>query len=136
MPEQVTQFNGVTVIAKANVYFDGNVVSHTVLLPGGARKTLGLIRRGSFHFSTQAPEVMEIVDGGGLPSYRDNDRRRHHRPPGHDGDSAPSSASRSPPAEASQDKAVLNNARQLNNRRQRGPVLPRVGRFDREHCPT
>ncbi len=63
MTAPVSQFNGVTVIAKANVYFDGNVVSHTVLLPGGARKTLGLIRKGSFHFSTQAPEVMEIVDG-------------------------------------------------------------------------
>lgn len=25
------QFVGVTVVAKANVYFDGNVVSHTVL---------------------------------------------------------------------------------------------------------
>jgi uncharacterized protein YaiE (UPF0345 family) len=83
MPEQVTQFNGVTVIAKANVYFDGNVVSHTVLLPGGARKTLGLIRRGSFHFSTQAPEVMEIVDGecsvaidgsGAVHAYRPGSR--------------------------------------------------------------
>ncbi|HXN34689.1 MAG TPA: pyrimidine/purine nucleoside phosphorylase [Opitutaceae bacterium] len=63
MTAPASQFDGVTVVAKANVYFDGNVVSHTVLLPGGARKTLGLIRKGSFHFNTQAPEVMEIVDG-------------------------------------------------------------------------
>ena len=58
-----TQFNGVSVVTKANVYFDGNVVSHTLLLPEGGRKTLGLIRPGSFHFNTDAAELMEIVDG-------------------------------------------------------------------------
>ena len=58
-----TQFTGVTVHTKANVYFDGNVVSHTVLLPGGAKKTLGLIRPGSYHFGTDAAERMEIVAG-------------------------------------------------------------------------
>ena len=58
-----TEFNGVSVIAKANVYFDGNVVSHTVLLPGGGKKTLGIIRPGSYHFNTDAPERMEIIDG-------------------------------------------------------------------------
>lgn len=58
-----TQFNGVSIVTKANVYFDGGVVSHTLLLPDGERKTLGLIRAGSFHFNTDAPELMEIVDG-------------------------------------------------------------------------
>ena len=57
------QFSGVTVVTKANIYFDGNVVSHTIVLPEGARKTLGLIRPGSFHFNTDAPERMEIIDG-------------------------------------------------------------------------
>ena len=63
MPPVATQFNGVTILAKANVYFDGNVVSYTVLLPEGDKKTLGMIRTGSFHFNTDAPERMEIVDG-------------------------------------------------------------------------
>lgn len=58
-----SQFEGVTAVAKANVYFDGNVASHTIILPGGAKKTLGLIRPGSYHFSTGAAERMEIVDG-------------------------------------------------------------------------
>jgi len=58
-----TQFSGATVVTKANVYFDGNVVSHTVLLPGNVRKTLGLIRPGSFYFGTDAPERMEIIAG-------------------------------------------------------------------------
>jgi len=58
-----TQFTNVTVVTKANVYFDGKVVSHTVLSPDGAKKTLGLIYPGSFHFGTGAPERMEIVAG-------------------------------------------------------------------------
>ena len=57
------QFSGVTVLTKANVYFDGKVVSHTVQLPDGAKKTLGLIYAGSYHFGTGAPERMEIVAG-------------------------------------------------------------------------
>lgn len=58
-----SSFAGVTVHTKANVYFDGRVVSHTVLLPDGAKKTLGLIYPGSYHFGTGAPERMEIVAG-------------------------------------------------------------------------
>src|SRR5690242_15923378 len=37
------QFDQVTVVCKANVYFDGKVISHTVLFADGSRKTLGLI---------------------------------------------------------------------------------------------
>ncbi len=58
-----TQFAGVTAVTKANVYFDGKVVSHTILMPDGAKKTLGLIYPGSYHFGTGAPERMEIVAG-------------------------------------------------------------------------
>lgn len=58
-----TEFTGVTVHTKANVYFDSKVVSHTVLMPDGAKKTLGLIYPGSYHFGTGAPERMEIVAG-------------------------------------------------------------------------
>jgi uncharacterized protein YaiE (UPF0345 family) len=63
MPSLPTQFAGVTVQTKANVYFDGNVVSHTVLFKDETKKTLGLIRPGSYHFKTGAPERMEIVAG-------------------------------------------------------------------------
>ena len=58
-----TQFAGVTAVTKANVYFDGKVVSHTILMPDGAKKTLGLIYPGSYHFGTGVPERMEIVAG-------------------------------------------------------------------------
>lgn len=57
-------FQNVTVDAKANVYFDGKVVSHTVNFPDGSKKTLGLIYAGSYHFGTGAPERMEIISGG------------------------------------------------------------------------
>ena len=53
----------VTAVCKANIYFDGKVVSHTLLFPDGTRKTLGLIYPGTYHFDTGAPEVMEIVAG-------------------------------------------------------------------------
>jgi len=58
-----TQFSDVTVHTKANVYFDGKVVSHTVLFADSSKKTLGLIYPGSYHFGTGAPERMEIVAG-------------------------------------------------------------------------
>lgn len=57
------QFTNVTAHAKANVYFDGKVVSHTILMPDGLKKTLGLIYPGSFHFGTQAAERMELTAG-------------------------------------------------------------------------
>jgi uncharacterized protein YaiE (UPF0345 family) len=57
------EFSNVTAVAKANVYFDGKVVSHTILLSEGEKKTLGLIYPGSYHFGTDASELMEISDG-------------------------------------------------------------------------
>ena len=57
------QFQHVTAVAKANVYFDGKVVSHTLLFPDGSKKTLGLIYPGKFHFGTEKAERMEIVAG-------------------------------------------------------------------------
>jgi uncharacterized protein YaiE (UPF0345 family) len=58
-----TEFGGVTAVAKANVYFDGRVVSHTILMPDGVKKTLGLIYPGKYHFGTDKAELMEIVAG-------------------------------------------------------------------------
>ena len=63
MPEIPEKFIGVTAVTKANIYFNGSVVSHAIIMPDGSKKTLGLIYPGSFHFNTQAPEKMEIVSG-------------------------------------------------------------------------
>jgi len=61
------QFENVTAKAEGNVYFDGKVISHAIVLPDGAKKTLGVIlpgSYGSYHFGTEAAELMEIVAGG------------------------------------------------------------------------
>jgi hypothetical protein len=63
MSSIASEFRGVTAVAKANVYFDGKVVSHSILFPDGSKKTLGLIYPGRFHFGTDKAELMEIVAG-------------------------------------------------------------------------
>jgi hypothetical protein len=59
----MSQFDDVSVITKANVYFDGKCVSHTVIFPDGKRKTVGVILPASLTFNTGAPEVMDAVAG-------------------------------------------------------------------------
>ncbi|BAL25522.1 pyrimidine/purine nucleoside phosphorylase [Azoarcus sp. KH32C] len=57
------QFDGVAVATKANVYFDGRCVSHTITLADGTRKSVGVILPASLTFNTGAPEIMEGVAG-------------------------------------------------------------------------
>ena len=57
------EFRGVTALTKANVYFEGKVVSHTLLFPDGSKKTLGLIYPGQYHFGTDKAERMELTSG-------------------------------------------------------------------------
>jgi len=59
----MSEFKGVTVVKKANIYFDGNVTSRTVVFSDGSRKTLGIMLPGEYEFSTGAREVMEIMSG-------------------------------------------------------------------------
>ena len=58
-----TEFRDVTALTKANVYFDGKVISHTLLFLDGSKKTLGLIYPGQYHFNTDKAERMDIVAG-------------------------------------------------------------------------
>lgn len=48
---------------EANVYFEGNVTSRTVIDSNGVRKTLGIMMPGSYKFDTAAAEHMEIISG-------------------------------------------------------------------------
>ena len=57
------QLDKLSLTLKANVYFDGKVVSHTVRTPEGSRKSVGVIFPGSFTFNTDAPERMDILAG-------------------------------------------------------------------------
>ena len=58
-----TQFDQVSVVKKANIYFDGKCVSHTVVFPDGSKKTIGVIFPSSLVFNTGAPELMELNVG-------------------------------------------------------------------------
>src|SRR3546814_5670406 len=57
------QFDQVSVLKKANVYFDGKCVSHTVVLADGTRKSVGVILPSTLNFGTAAPETMELLEG-------------------------------------------------------------------------
>ena len=59
----MSEFANVTVIKKANVYFDGRVVSRTVVFADGSKKTLGIMQPGEYEFSTGDKELMEIMTG-------------------------------------------------------------------------
>ena len=63
----MSQFDNVAVVKKANVYFDGKCVSHTVQFADGTKKSVGVIlptAPGALTFNTGAPEIMETVAGG------------------------------------------------------------------------
>lgn len=58
-----TQFENVSLIKKANIYFDGKAVSHDFILADGSKKSVGVIFPAKLTFGTSAPELMEIVAG-------------------------------------------------------------------------
>jgi uncharacterized protein YaiE (UPF0345 family) len=59
----MSEFTNVTVVKKANIYFDGKVSSRTVIFADGSRKTLGVLLPGEYTFNTEAKELMEIQAG-------------------------------------------------------------------------
>ena len=63
-----TQYDNVTLITKANIYFDGKCVSHSFVLADGTKKSVGVVLPATLTFNTGAPEIMECV--GGSCEYR------------------------------------------------------------------
>jgi hypothetical protein len=59
----MNQFDNVSVVKKANVYFDGKCVSHTVQFADGSKKSVGVIMPATLTFNTGVPEIMETVTG-------------------------------------------------------------------------
>ncbi len=58
------RIDNISVGKKANVFFDGKCVSHSVYFPDGSRKTVGVIMPGSqLTFNVGTPELMEITAG-------------------------------------------------------------------------
>lgn len=59
----MSEFNEVSVIREANVYFGGKVTSRTVVFDDGTKKTLGFMQAGEFSFDTGVAEIMEMLGG-------------------------------------------------------------------------
>lgn len=59
----MSEFNNVTVVRKANIYFDGKVSSRTIVFADGSKKTLGVMLPGDYEFNTADKEIMEILSG-------------------------------------------------------------------------
>ena len=81
-----TQFDQVSIVKQANIYFDGKCVSHTVMFPDGTKKTLGVIFPSSLTFNTGAAEIMELNAGKcriRLCGDEDLPRGKHRNAPVH-----------------------------------------------------
>ncbi|MCP2278416.1 pyrimidine/purine nucleoside phosphorylase [Nocardia amikacinitolerans] len=59
----MSQFENVSVTKKANVYFDGKCISHSIELADGTAKSVGVILPSTLTFNTGAPEIMELIEG-------------------------------------------------------------------------
>ena len=59
----MSEFQNVTVVKKANVYFGGNVTSRTVKFADGTKKSVGVILPATLTFNTGVAEIMECVAG-------------------------------------------------------------------------
>ncbi len=70
---KMSEFNNVSITREANVYFNGNVTSRTLTFADGTTKSLGVMMPGEYTFSTEKPELMEILAGELTYSLADND---------------------------------------------------------------
>mgnify|MGYP003675291734 CR=1 FL=1 len=53
----------VSVAKKANVYFNGKVISRSVVLADGSKQTFGVVLPGEYEFSTAQGEIMQVISG-------------------------------------------------------------------------
>lgn len=57
------RIDGITVITKANVYFDGRCVSHSIVASDGTERSVGVVLPAELTFETGRAEIMETVAG-------------------------------------------------------------------------
>ncbi|MGX9462152.1 pyrimidine/purine nucleoside phosphorylase [Shewanella sp. A14] len=55
--------DNVSVAKKANVYFNGKVVSRSIVLADGSKQTLGVVMPGEYEFATAQGEIMQVISG-------------------------------------------------------------------------
>ncbi len=59
----MSEFENVSIVREANIYFDGQVTSRSIIFQAGSRKTLGIMLPGEYEFNTDDKELMEIMSG-------------------------------------------------------------------------
>ena len=57
----MSEFNNVTVVREANVYFEGKVTSRTLVFADGTKKTLGIMLPGEYVFKIGRASCRERV---------------------------------------------------------------------------
>lgn len=57
------QFDHVSVLKQASVYFEGKCISHTIIPENGIRKTLGVILPSTLTFNMGLAEVIDVTSG-------------------------------------------------------------------------
>ena len=71
---------GVTVATQASVYFDGKCVSHSLTMPDGSKKSVGVVLPAHLTFNTAAAEIMECVAGACEYKLAGSDAWQHAGP--------------------------------------------------------
>ncbi|TCJ11790.1 pyrimidine/purine nucleoside phosphorylase [Parasulfuritortus cantonensis] len=69
----MSQFENVSVVKQANVYFDGKCISHSVQFADGTKKSVGVVLPATLTFNTGVPETMECVAGACRYKLKDGD---------------------------------------------------------------
>lgn len=59
----MAEFNNVSIAKAANILFEGNITSRTIVLEDGSRKTLGIMLPGEYELNTVHKEIMDIQRG-------------------------------------------------------------------------
>ncbi len=56
-------FEGATITSKAKLLHGGKVAVRSIITAAGEMKSLGLMHAGTYRMTTEAPELMEILEG-------------------------------------------------------------------------
>ena len=59
----MAEFNNVSIAKAANILFEGNITSRTIVFEDGSRKTLGIMLPGEYELNTVHKEVMDLQRG-------------------------------------------------------------------------
>jgi hypothetical protein len=59
----MAEFNNVSIAKAANILFEGNITSRTIVFEDNSRKTLGIMLAGEYELTTVHKEVIDIQRG-------------------------------------------------------------------------